>query len=80
MDTKMTYAKGVECWETNYSLSQAPNTIDGGNNDEELGVTVHTVAAGPGETGKFLVLRTEQWAIDPEDIDSFAAWLKETCK
>jgi hypothetical protein len=73
------YAKGVSCWETRMLLSQDSNTVDGGEG-EELEVTVYGVPVGPNTMDKFVVFKTDQWAIDPQDIDKFCAFLKEICK
>ena len=73
------YTDGVNCWEVQFKLSQLANTIDGGE-IEELSVTVHSVPGATGQNSKFVVLNTNQWAIDPDEIDRFATFLKEVCK
>lgn len=79
MGEKMSYAKGVYVWEKTVSLSQDSTTVDGGDL-EELGITVHTVPGRDPENDKFIVLRTKQWALDLEDVDKFAEYLKSLIK
>lgn len=75
----MTYSIDINCWVKTFSLSQPANTIDGGPG-EELEATVQTVPGANPKNDKFIVLKTDQWAIDVDEIDAFADWLKSICK
>ncbi|MEM4261224.1 MAG: hypothetical protein QXG00_08320 [Candidatus Woesearchaeota archaeon] len=73
--------RDVKCWEANFELSQNANTITGSPTGfENLKITVHGVPGNPDdEISSFIILETEQWSLDPEDIDEFADYLKSLC-
>jgi hypothetical protein len=74
----MTYNKDVNNYTSTINLIQEANTVDGGEY-EELNITIHQlpIRIKPETSDFFIVLETKQWAIDYNDIDKFAEYLKK---
>jgi hypothetical protein len=79
----MTYTSDIDNYISKIELIQEANTVDGGE-FEELDITIHQLPIGKKikvqEDDFFIVLKTNQWAIDYRDIDKFAEYLKQQIK
>lgn len=65
-------AKGVKL--TGMKLTLTQNSDSCGPVDEDQFLEVGTEDAGD---GNYLIIKTDRWAIDSDDIDKFAATLKQ---
>jgi hypothetical protein len=74
MKASSTQEKSSELWEVpvtaRYTFSQEADSLDAGNGQTLM------VEVDDGGGGNYLVLSTDRWALNPEDIDRFAALLK----
>lgn len=63
--------KNVSIANAEYNLSQESDSCDSNNLGQNLLVTFDDAGAG-----HYIILSTERWALDIDDIDEFAAMLK----
>lgn len=75
------YSKDVDNYKQTIELIQDANTIDGGE-CETLDIVFHAAPTGKVLTYDdiFIVLKSEHWSIDYNDIDKFAEYLKSKIK
>lgn len=66
--------KGVQLNSVHYEFSQDSDTNQIGDDGQCL--KAYTEDSG---AGSYLVIETERWAIDSDDIDKFCATLKKIC-
>jgi len=67
--------KGVQLTEVTFDFTQDVDT-DQSTDDICQSLMVKTPNCGE---GAYLVIETQRWAIDPEDIDKFADAMKRIC-
>jgi len=66
--------KGVQLDQVAFEFNQESDT----NQDGDLGQSIKIYTQDSG-AGCYIVIETERWAMDAEDIDLFAATLKRIC-
>ena len=64
--------KGVQLSEVQFTFTQEVDT----NQSSDDVCQVLTASTEDGGGGAYLILKTERWAIDSDDIDKFAAAMK----
>jgi len=66
------YSKDVKLVEIKGLFGQLKDSCDGGDDIQFLSVETADAGGGP-----YIVISTERWAIDADDIDKFSSMLKE---
>lgn len=67
--------KDVHLYKVLYEFGQDSDT----NQDRDEGQTLKIFTEDSGG-GSYAIIETERWAVDPEDIDKFAAAIKKIVK
>lgn len=68
-------------WSTKHNFVQDEDTSGRHTHTiQELAVESISVPGNSGKMDVYLVMTTERWAINPDEIDDFAAALKELCR
>lgn len=73
--TKLMDIKGVELFDAKFTFTQESDTCDSGDFGQSL-----TVFTEDGGGGSYIVISTERWAIDYDEIDNFCDCLKRILK
>jgi hypothetical protein len=74
----MKLPNGVALFEQTVILAQDNDTNDDVTLGQELKLS--TLSAGVGADDKYLIIETERWAIDYDEIDTLAAYMKNLLK
>lgn len=72
---KLMDIKGVELFDAKFTFTQESDTCDSGDFGQSL-----TVFTEDGGGGSYIVISTERWAIDYDEIDKFCEGLKRILK